>query len=131
VSALEPGRDGGLEVAVARVGRPGGRARWAAIAWAAALVALVTVAIAERPAESGPAPVAVADVAPGPHADPGPAASEAPRHSRVVRVAAPRERTPGEDGLMGSLVFDFEPDYPFVLWWPVGNLPWLTNPTQS
>jgi hypothetical protein len=32
---------------------------------------------------------------------------------------------------MGSLVFDFEPDYPFVLWWPVGNLPWLTNPTQS
>jgi hypothetical protein len=116
-------RDQGLEIAVARVARPGGRARWAAIAWAAALVTLVGVAIAEKPA---PAPETV-NIA-RPHADPGPVASAL---VRVLRVPARRERTPGEDGLMGSLVLDLKPQRLIVKSWPVGDLPWLTNPAQS
>jgi hypothetical protein len=120
--------DQGIEVAVTRVGRPGGRARWAAIVWAGALVALVAVAIAERPAGSPPSDVAVAINVPRPHADPGPAASAL---VRVLRVPAARVRTTGEDGLMGSLVFDPKPRRPIVRSWPVGDLPWLTNPAQS
>ena len=116
-------RDEGLEIAVVRVGRPGGRARWAAILWTGALVALVAVAIAEKPA---PAPVTV--TVPGPHADPGPLESAV---ARGVRMPAPRERTPGEDGLMGSLVLDLKPQRSIVRSWPVGDLPWLTNPAQS
>ncbi len=112
--------DDGLEVAVTRVGRSGRRGRWAAILWAAVVLAPVAVAIGGRVTEPRSAP-AVAGT--GPHADPGPLASVSPRPGRVFRIAAPRERTTGEDGLMGSLVFDFEPEYPFVLWWPVGNLP--------
>ena len=123
MNAPEPRRDQGLEIAVVRVGRSGGRARWAAIAWGAALVTLVGVAIAEKPA---PAPVTV--TVPGPHADPGPVA---PAVVRVVRVPAPRERTPGEDGLMGSLVLDLKPRRLIIRSWPVGDLPWLTNPAQS
>jgi hypothetical protein len=106
MNSPEPRRDQGLEIAVARVGRPGGRARWAAIAWAAALVGLVAVAIAERPTDSPPSPVAVAVTVARPHADPGPTPSAL---VRVVRIPAPRKRTTGEDGLMGSLVFDPKP----------------------
>jgi hypothetical protein len=123
VNAPESRRDQGLDIAVARVGRPGGRAKWAAIVWTGALVALVGVAIADKPA---PAPVAA--TVPRPHADPGPAASAL---VRVLRVPAARERTPGEDGLMGSLVLDLEPQKVIVRSWPVGDLPWLTNPAQS
>ena len=121
----EPRRDQGLAVAVARVGRPGGRARWAAIVWAAALITLVGVAIADRPA---PVPSPVAVNVPGPHADPGPTPSPI---VRIVRIPAPRERTPGEDGLMGSLVLDLKPGRLIIRSWPVGKLPWLTNPAQS
>jgi hypothetical protein len=131
MSSPEPQRAEGLEVAVARVGRSGGRARWAAIAWGAALVALVAIAIGDRPAEQATPPVAVALPVPGLHADPGPTPSAIPRPRRVVRAAAPRERTTGEDGLMGSLVFDFRPDVPIMQSWPVGKLGWTTNPAQS
>ena len=121
----------GLDVAVARVGRPGGRARWAAIAWGAALVALVAIAIGSRPAEPQTPSVAITLPLPGLHADPGPTPVAIVRRAPVVRAAAPRERTPGEDGLMGSLVFDFRPDVPVRQSWPVGKLGWTTNPAQS
>jgi hypothetical protein len=123
---VSPGRDQGLEVAVARVGRSGGRARWPVIAWTAVLVTLVGVAIAGRPADNAPAPVVVS--VPRPHADPGPTPSAV---VRIVRIPAPRKRTPGEDGLMGSLVLDLEPQRLIFRSWPVGKLPWQTNPAQS
>ena len=121
----------GLDVAVARVGRPGGRARWAAIAWGAALVALVAIAIGSRPAEPQAPSVAIALPLPGLHADPGPTPAAIVRRAPVARAAAPRERTTGEDGLMGSLVFDFRREVRVMHSWPVGKLGWTTNPAQS
>jgi hypothetical protein len=131
MSAPEPRRDQGLEVAIGRVGRPSPRARWVAIVWAGALTALVGIAIAARPAaQPAAAPVAVAVT--GPHADPAPRASAVPLYRGVILVfTEPRKRTPGEDGLMGSLVFDLEPTRVVVRRWPVGRLPGWTNPSQS
>jgi hypothetical protein len=123
---VSPRRDQGLEVAVARIGGSGGRAAWAVIAWTAALVTLVGVAIAGRPADIAPAPVVVS--VPRPHADPGPTPSVV---IRIVRIPAARGRTPGEDGLMGSLVLDLKPQRLILRSWPVGRLPWLVNPAQS
>jgi len=137
MSSPGPQRAQGLDIAVARVGRSGGRARWAAIAWGAALVALVTIAIGSRPAEPHTPSTAVALPLPGLHADPGPTPAVIAHRRHGVRAAAPRERTPGEDGLMGSLVFDFRPDgpvmqsWPVMRSWPVGKLGWTTNPAQS
>lgn len=123
-------RDPGLDVPIGRVGRRGGRGRWAAAIWAAAMVVVVAPAIGARLAETPEAPrIAVV----GPHADPGPVASAAatPRPRAVVRVVAPPARMSGEDGLMGSLVLDLEPHYPFVLWWPGRDYGYMSGQVKS
>ena len=98
------------------------------------MVAVVAPAIGGRLTEPPAVPEPRVAVA-GPHADPGPIASAKPSWSVPARARAgeriPGERTTGEDGLMGSLVLDLPPQYPFVLWWPVGKLGWTTNPAQS
>jgi hypothetical protein len=37
----------------------------------------------------------------------------------------------GEDGLMGSLVLDQEPRYPFVLWWPGRDYGYMSGQVKS
>jgi hypothetical protein len=85
------------------------------------MMAIVAPSIGQRLSEPAGTPrIAVA----GPHADPGPAASRSPalrRSGPIVRIVAPPGRVSGEDGLMGSLLLDLEPGYPFVLWWPGGT----------
>jgi hypothetical protein len=118
VTASEPRRGQGLEIAVSRVGRQGARARWAAIAWAGVLVALVTVAIAERP-DSAPSHDAVAVNVARPHADPGPLPSAV---VRVARMSAPPVRLMGEDGAMGPLGLDRQPRRVTIPSSPAGGL---------
>jgi hypothetical protein len=117
VNASEPRRGEGLEIAVSKVGRQGG-ARWAAIAWAGVLVALVTVAIAERP-DSAPSHDAVAVNVARPHADPGPLPSAV---VRVARMSAPPVRLMGEDGAMGPLGLDRQPRRVTIPSSPAGGL---------
>jgi hypothetical protein len=93
------------------------------------MVAIVLPSIGQRLDEAAEAPrIAVT----GPHADPGPLASTPPAHSRpVARVATPPARMSGEDGLMGSLVLDLEPRYPFVLWWPGRDYGYMSGQVKS
>jgi hypothetical protein len=124
-------RQSELDVAVGHVGRSGGRARWVAIAWVVAVVAVVAPSIGQRLGEGEPAQApAIAIV--GPHADPGPAASPVPdAGSRPIRAPGAPARTSGEDGLMGSLVLDLEPSYPFVLWWPGRDFGYMSGQVKS